>query len=303
MKKNILIILITIVMVSAGTLISFAEINKIVAKVNNDIITSDDLQKYVQMLAARRGDPAVDLNQDELRKEALNRLIEDRLILQQAKKEDIEVPSTWLENKIKQLIARHPSQEAFYDSLQKQGITMSYLKKRLSQQYLLKEVIDKEVRAKIAIAPGEINQFYQENQADFQSPSKVSFFIAKDSDREKIENMKNFIEKEGIEKGKENYKNVLSNIESYINQLQKPLAEALTKLKDKELTITKINKLYYLVYREKMESPRELTLSEVQDQVYEYLWQQQFSQEFNSWVDALKEKAVIKNYSSPDLLN
>lgn len=281
----------------------FSQTNQIVAKVNNGVITSDDLEKYSQMLLSKNDRQALAASKEELKKEALNRLIEDRLILQEAKKEEIEVPPVWLENKIKQLISRHPSQEAFYESLEEQGITMSYLKERLREQYLMKEIIDQNVRAKVVIAPGEINQCYQENQEDFQSRCRVSFFIAKDANKSVLENIKNFIETEGITKAKEKYKNELTKIDSYLDQLQKPLEQALKMLKDDKTSITKINDLYYLIYRQEIELPRMLTLSEVQDQVYKYLWQRRFSKEFNQWVDSLREDAVIKVYSSPDFKN
>jgi hypothetical protein len=277
-------------------IICFGQTNYIVAKVNNQIITLDDLDKYSQMILNKNDKQILATKEEVLKKEALSRLIEDKLILEEAKKEGIEAPQSWLESKIEQLASAGSSREAFYNSLKEQGITISYLKKRLSQQYLMREIIDRKVKAEISVLPGKIEQFYKENKKEFQSPALVDFVIAKEKDKKKLEDISTFIEKEGIKKAEEKYSNQLSEINTDLDQLQESLSEALKSLKDKEHLIKKIDDSYCLIYRKKVEPSRALTLSEAQDRVYKYLWQKQFSERFNDWVDSLKKDAVIEIY-------
>ena len=107
-------------------------VTSIIAKVNNEIITSSDLNEYLQILVYRLGDKAVDFSPDspEGRKEALERLIEDRLILDQAKQYNVEVPSYWVQAKLDQMIESFPSREHFEKSLIDRGLSVSLLKNR-----------------------------------------------------------------------------------------------------------------------------------------------------------------------------
>ncbi|MCF7870772.1 MAG: SurA N-terminal domain-containing protein [Candidatus Omnitrophica bacterium] len=296
MKDKISKILIFLFLLPFSLNVCLAQANQIVAKVNDEIITTDDLKRYSQMLLSKNNKELPGLNQKDFKKEALNRLVEDRLILQQAKREDIEVPQFWLEDKIKQLESGYSNRELFYDSLEDQGFSLSYLKKRLREKYLMKEVINRNVRAKVSILPGQIEQFYKENKQDFQAPPLAVFLIAKEKDRQQLEDIAEVIKKDGIEKAKKEYENELSEIKSYLNQLQEPLAQALENLADNKYSIKKIDDLYYLIYRSKIEPAHALELSKVQDKVYRYLWQRSFSKKFNQWVDSLKEDATVKIY-------
>jgi hypothetical protein len=303
MKKDISKKTIVLFILFFNFIVCFGQTNCIVAKVNNQIITSDDLEKYSQMILDKNNKQVPITEEAALKEEALSRLIEDKLILEEAKKEGIEAPQSWLEDKIEQLASASSNRELFYDSLREQGITISYLKKRLSQQYLMKEIIDRKVRAEVSVLPGKIEQFYETNRKEFQSPALVDFVIAKEKDKKILEGISAFIEKEGIKKAEEEYKSQLSQINTDLNQLQEPLSEALKSLEDKEHLIKKIDDLYYLIYRKKVKPSQALALSEVQDRIYKFLWQKQFSEKFNNWVDSLKKDAVIEIYSFTDLEN
>lgn len=298
MKDKISKILILVFVMPFVLVVCLAQANQIVAKVNNEIITTDDLDRYSKMLLSKDNKEFLGLNQEDFKKKALNRLIEDRLILQQAKKENIEVPQSWLDNKIKQLESDYSNRELFYDSLENQGLSLSYLKKRLRERYLMKEAINRNVRIKVSVLPGQIEQCYKENRQDFQTPPLAVFFIAKGKNRQRIEDIAETIEKEGIDKAEKKYENELSEINSYLKQLQEPLAQALEGLEDKKHLVKKIDDLYYLIYRDEIKPAHTLELPQVQDKVYKYLWQRCFSKEFNQWVDSLKEDAVIKVYLS-----
>jgi hypothetical protein len=298
MKDKISKILILLFLMPFGLTVCLAQANQIVAKVNNEIITTDDLERYSKMLLSKDNKEFLGLSQEDFKKKAVNRLIEDRLILQQAKKEGIEVPQSWLENKIKQLESGYPNRELFYDSLENQGLSLSYLKKSLAERYLMKEAINRNVRVKVSVLPGQIEQCYKENKQDFQTPPLAVFFIAKGKNRQRLEDIAETIEKEGIDKAEKKYENELSEINSYLKQLQEPLAQAVAELEDKKHSIKKVDDLYYLIYRDKIKPAHTLELSRVQDKVYKYLWQKSFSKKFNQWVDSLKEDAVIKVYLS-----
>jgi hypothetical protein len=89
------------------------EVSKIIAKVNNQVITSKDLNDFYKILAYRLLSDETDISLDDenFKKEVLDKLIEDKLILDQAKKEKLEVPAAWVEAKLNEMVAASPSRK------------------------------------------------------------------------------------------------------------------------------------------------------------------------------------------------
>lgn len=136
------------------------EVNKIIAKVNNYIITTKDLDDFCKMLAYRLADQENEIspNDENFRSEALGKLIEDKLIAAQAQKEKIEVPTPWVEGRLGEMIASYPTRPEFEASLVERGLTMTILKERIREQFMARQVIDKYVRQYVTISPSEVHQ-------------------------------------------------------------------------------------------------------------------------------------------------
>ncbi len=274
---------------------ALAQSNRIVARVNNEIITQGDLANYQVMLSIRDSHDLTGRIEDE-KEEALSRLIEDRLILLKAKAEDIEVSRDWLDSRIAQLASAYPDFDTFSESLREQGISLSYLRRRFEEQFLMQEIINRKVRAQVSILPGQISQYYKKNMIDFEAPRQVSFLIARSQNEDDLKKISNTLSSQGLDRAKALFDQELSEMCLYLDKLQEPLAEALAELDDGSHKILAIGNTYYLVYRKEMDSPRLLSLSEAQEEVYRRLWQEEFSRKFRQWVDSLKEGAVIETF-------
>jgi len=70
-------------------------VDRIVAVVNDDVITQSELQEsmlpFIADYKVRYDEEELEGKMDEVRQDALNRLIEEKLILQEAKKREIAV--------------------------------------------------------------------------------------------------------------------------------------------------------------------------------------------------------------------
>ncbi len=161
MKKFILIMLVL------GLMISFAGaelVDRIVAKVGNEIILLSDIQKMIlQMRAA--GMDVENVNPAEV----LQELIEQRLILQKAKELDIRLNEDsirkYAENYIKQLKAQYPSEAEFRQDLVKSQTTenelLEYYIDKLRESALTEQLVERFVSAKAVVTETEMQNFYE----------------------------------------------------------------------------------------------------------------------------------------------
>lgn len=274
------------------------EVNKIIVKVNNQIITSRDLDEYCEIIALRifDGDKEVSTADKEFRANALRRLVEDTLVLDKAKQDQVKVSSSRIEGKVNQLISFHPSREEFEQSLKDKGLTITLLRQKVKEQYMLRDAVDRYVKSRISVLPKEISGYYVEYPDKFYSSEGYIFYIAKTKDNSVLEKISRVIKKGRILEAQAQYSNILYKVESNKDELKPRILKLLTSLHPGKHRIEKIDDIFYLIYLEKAIPPYKLPLEKVKEKIYAYLWDVKFREKFARWVDELKKDAVIKNY-------
>lgn len=279
--------------------VSAQGITRIIAKVNNQVITSKDLDDYCKVLQLRLTDSRDDFldESNEFRKQALDRLIEDKLILDQANREKITIPRTVIDERLKQIIDSHSSYEEFDQSLQERGFTVTRLKEKINEQYLMRELIQMRVKSFINISPQELSTYYAENKDKMLSPIVYVFYIATSPDSSKLKVIADKIKNQGIEAAIQEYASELAKLESTKDELKTEIADVLESLKPAEVKIVSIDQLHYLIYVDQAVEPRLLKLGEAQEQIQQYLWDKKFKLRFTEWIEDLKQEAVIKTYN------
>jgi len=278
--------------------LSAKEVSKIIVKVNNQIITSRDLEEYTMALSYRflEDDEVISPDDEKFKGMALEKLIEDTLILDKAKQESLEISPFRIESKIDKIIANHPSREDFEKTLREKGLTISLLRKKIEDQYRLRDIVDKYVRFRIGVSPREISNYYLEHSEEFYSSRGYIFYIARSTDRSILEEISNFIKKEGIEQALAEYSDVLMKLESNQEELRAEISEIIESLEVKKHKITKVDDTFHLIFVEEKNLPTQLSLEEGKDAIHAYLWDLKFKERFNQWVGSLREDAVIKRY-------
>jgi len=295
MRMNILLVI-------ALSVFSFnlcgEEVSKIIVKVNNQVITSRDLDEYCKVLSYRffDGNEEISVDGKEFKEKVLEKLIEDTLILDKAKQEGIEIAPFRVENKIDQIIASHPTREDFEESLIEKGLTIALLRRKIEDQYRLRDIIDKHVRFRVGVSPKEISSYYLKHPDEFYSPFDYIFYIAKSTDRSILEKISNLIKKEGILQTLAKYNDMLIKLESNLDELRPEISKILEGLEVKKHKIAKVDSIFHLIFLEEKVFPAQLPLEEVKEEIHAYLWDTKFREKFNEWVGQLKEGAVIKNY-------
>lgn len=273
---------------------------EIVAKVNNGIITSKDLYEYTQILAYHLTDndvSLVDKNETgKMESQALNRLVEDRLILDKAQKEDIPVPPEWINSKLEQVMSSYPSRTEFEQSLIEKGLNVTLLKKKIEEQYLMHQVIEKYVKDTVKILPQEVSRYYQDNQNEFVSPRKYVIWMAVIEDADLLKKICQLIRDAGIAAAAKESPSVLAKFESTLEELITEIATPLANTQKGDFFVKAVEEKTHLIYLEDILPEQLIPLDEVKESLHSFLWEKKFREKFTEWVGELKEKAVVKIY-------
>jgi len=278
----------------------FAE-DKIVAIVNQDIITQKDLNDFINFmriqLSADYKGKELESKIQSMKLDLLNKLIEDRLILQEAKKANFNLNPERVKEKINEIKKHYSSDSEFQASLAKQGLVQADIEQKIKEQLLTYSIIDIQVRSKITIKPGEVTDFYQKNTGQFVSPEERGFesltIDNEDTAKEILSQLRNGEELQVVA---DKYS---LTIERYNcakdGRLRKDIEDALFKIAVGQVSSPiKIEDNYYIFKLVSITPPRQLSLSEVQDRIQIELFNSRMREELAKWIEGLKKHSYIK---------
>lgn len=153
---------------------SHAVEDAIIAVVNDEIITLQDLRQYIRETYV--GLTAEGYAEDTIRQimldmeiNGLQKLIEDRLILSKATKLGMTIPDKRVDEEVATVKKKYPSEELFQQSLIAHGATLTDLRNKITEQLKKRYVIDHEIRSKIYVSPQEVTKYYSENTDKFKA--------------------------------------------------------------------------------------------------------------------------------------
>ena len=125
----------------------------LLARVENEAITSADLQDIMQP--------------GESKAAAVERLIEERLIFLEARKQKMEVSQTDIDGEYERILRLFPNPVLFYQRLKEESLTPTALRRRIERQIMVRRFIQAEISAKIKIHPKELEAYLQEHREEF----------------------------------------------------------------------------------------------------------------------------------------
>jgi hypothetical protein len=274
------------------------EVTRIIAKVNNEVITSRDLVEYCMALTYQNSsgvDESSCRNREFLAK-ILQRLIEDRLILAKARNEEFKIPDFWIEERFEQMVAAYPSREEFEKSLMQKGLTVTRVKEKIKEQFLMQGVIEKYVKAFVSVSPQEVSDYYNSNLDKFYFPMTYIFYMAKSEDHGTLEEISGIIAEAGIDGAKEKYTDVLFRIESGKDELKEEIFQMIGGIEEGGHVIGKSDGVSYLIYLEEIVEPKTLAIEDAKERIYAYLQEEKFRERFKEWIDGVKKNSVVKIY-------
>ncbi|MBU5611982.1 peptidylprolyl isomerase [Geomonas azotofigens] len=158
---------------AAPTFAAAKPLSGIAAIVNDEVITSTDLDKeYSQMQKEAEKLPAAERNVQ--RSAALNRLVDRKLVEQKIRELDIKVTDEDVRLAIEDVKKQNNlSQEALEKALASQGLTFPQYKVQLKEQLERMRLMSQEVRSKIQVGEREMREYYEAHRADYGGGSET----------------------------------------------------------------------------------------------------------------------------------
>lgn len=275
--------------------------DKIIAIVNTDVITQKDLNDFINFMRMQlsRDNKQQDVEKkiDGMKLDLLTRLIEDRLILQEAKKEGIKVDEARVKARLDEIRQHYATDADFQKDLVRQGLVQSDLESKIREQLLMYYIVELKIRDKVIVRPDEVTQLYNSNTKDFISPEERELEVIA-LEREDLAKAFSFDYRTGkkLEELATRYPVIVNKmIISREEGLRKEIADRVFSLNIGEISdALKIEDKYYVFKLENIIPARQKTLAESQDQIHSFLFQRKMQERLAKWIDELKSKSYIK---------
>jgi peptidyl-prolyl cis-trans isomerase SurA len=159
---------------ATGTAWAEEIVDRIVAVVNNEVITYLELQQEIRPYQEQIKSRGYDEDEEremlfKLREEMIHRLIDDKLADQEIKKKNITISEAEVDASIERLkAARMWSDEELRMALESDGMTLQELRQSMKSQALRNRLVGQEVSSKIVITQEEVRAYYDGQAAEYQ---------------------------------------------------------------------------------------------------------------------------------------
>jgi parvulin-like peptidyl-prolyl isomerase len=231
-----------------------------------------------------------------MKPDLLERLIEDRLILQEARKNNISIDTSRMKAKINEMKEKYGSEQAFQEALKNQGLVEADLESRIKEQMSTYNIIETKIKDKIVIKPAEITDFYNNNLPEFIFPEQRDLESLVVADQATAKNIAADLKSgKDINEVAKTYSLKVNSFSVRREELIKEIEDALFKLNKFETAgPIKIKDSFYVFRLVGINLPRQQTLAEVQDRIYELLYEKKMQEGLAKWIEELKKTAYIK---------
>lgn len=160
--------------------------DRIVAVVNDEVITLSELdsafEPYQAKIEASYRGTGRDNALSDAKTGLLNRMIDNMLMEQQARKAGIVIRDEEVAGAIRDLLERRKiSREDMLKALEREGTTLEAYEKGIRDQLKRIRLIQREIKSKVAVSDEEIGEYYLKHREDYEGKDMVrlkQIFIA-----------------------------------------------------------------------------------------------------------------------------
>jgi len=275
--------------------------DKIIAIVDKDVITQKDLNDFINFmhvqLSTQYQGGQLESKIQSMKFDLLDKLIEDRLILQEAKKDNIGIEPDRIKAKINEIKKHYGSDSEFQNVLAEQGLVQADIEAKIREQSLMYAVIDREIRSKIIIKPVEVTNFYQQNLKKFILPEQREFeSVTVDNESKAFEVFDKLKSGQELQDVANRYSLAINKFSSARDgQLREDIEDTVFKMNTGQISAPlKIEDNYYIFKLNNIIPPRQQNLSEAQKDIYDMLFNKKMQEALTKWLDELKRHSYIK---------
>ena len=136
------------------------------AVVNGKEIRQDEVEKYYRTRVNPEGQTPSQEEALSLKLNVLDELINNEILIERAKKLNLEASDGEVEDKFTELKSPYTEDE-FQRQLKERGVSVDDLKRDLRRQLSIQKLLNREVVAKISTTDQDVTDFYNANKAQF----------------------------------------------------------------------------------------------------------------------------------------
>jgi len=288
-------------------------VNRIIAIVNDEVITEADVAAHVSALFEEQqgSRPSGEDRTGELRGAVLRRLIEQRLMLQEARRQELVADTAEVSRRLERARGRFESEAAFRESLSASGVSMEELKEQIRDQLIVQQLIAREVRSTVTVSPQEVAQAIAARPGLAKAGDRIraSHLLVRVSASRSEEEARALIEQlhreltEGADfaqlarQRSEDPRAVDGGRMDWVaeGELLPALDAALFRLPPGAVSEPIQTRLgFHLLKVEERRAADSLSLMEAHHAVYEQLYQEKFQAAFGRWLADLTRRAYVE---------
>lgn len=175
MSMKRLVLLSAILGLAALTPALAETVSRIAAVVNDDIITTYELDQALNTQLAKTDKRPSPAQVGALRKDLLSRLIEEKLVQQRIRALRLQVGDEEVENAILDVQKQNQlTREQLMQAVQAQGLTFEAYRENLRKQILRYKLVGQEVRSKVDVSESEIRDYYRAHLEEYRLAPAVT---------------------------------------------------------------------------------------------------------------------------------
>lgn len=300
------------------TSLSEAVVDRVVAVVNQEIITFSEVEKWIafqkeEIVAEDRLERREQMQ--ALCRKVLDRLIEEKLIDQEAKKSGVKITSKEVEAMVEDVKRRNGiTQEGLERALAAEGLTMEAYKREIERNLQRQRLIHWSVKIEEKAGEKEFREFYHENISRYRTnesyrAAQILFAIPKGAPPEEIREIRKKCQSvlEKIKRGEDFGEMALLYSEDGSNKVRGDLGYfrkgELLPVFEREALRLKVGEVSGIIRTEfgfhiiKLLDRRgadPLPFEEVRERVKADYYNAEMEKAFRQFLSKLKEKAVIE---------
>ena len=292
--------------------------NRLVAFINNDVITLYELEKKIGEMTGKTSDDikAQDEQQYiEIRREILEELINEKVAQTKIQELGIKITEGEIDSYIEDIkTANQFTQEELIDQLKTQGLTYERFREKVKEDQERDQLINYEVKSKTIVMEDQVIKYYQEHMEDYKTEGEVylaGIFLMQndpDNDEESAELIKKaelilsrlkkgedfsilakeFSQGPGAEEG--------GDLGAFkISQIDKDRLDILDKLPEGGVSdLIKKEDNIQIIKLIKRAGGEIRPIEEVRDEIYEKLYSEEINSRYTSWLKELRENSFTK---------
>jgi parvulin-like peptidyl-prolyl isomerase len=297
-------------------------VDRIIAKVNEKIITQSELEEraYVKLTGLQKMNVKPLPSMERVMYEELERMIDERLLIDTGRKLGMKVDEGNVTKAIEEIKRNNGLSDGDLEKmLQAEAKSMEEYRSKIHDQILISRVVGYEVRKRVTVGNEQIEEYYNQHLKDYWVSERLKLrhilFLIDDSllsDDKRIKKQKALLALQKIRSGedfmavaKEFSEDISANTGGDLGEIERgkmvpEFEKAAFQLKEGEVSgLVETPYGLHIIKVDKIIPGKTLPLDKVKDQIQNQLVNEKMKVEYEAYISNLKQNAFIENKMPP----